>query len=103
MSRWSQLVGTAVAADRRPARPLLLRQRRRIGDRDRAENELPLLAQFGGRPEKTQFVSLAGSYHGETLGALSVTDVALFRDTYAPLLRDERAGAEPGLAAGRAG
>jgi adenosylmethionine-8-amino-7-oxononanoate aminotransferase len=40
-----------------------------------------------GRPEKTNFVSLAGSYHGETLGALSVTDVALFRDTYAPLLR----------------
>ncbi|MGH8800120.1 MAG: aminotransferase class III-fold pyridoxal phosphate-dependent enzyme, partial [Casimicrobiaceae bacterium] len=26
-------------------------------------------------------------YHGETLGALSVTDVALFRDAYAPLLR----------------
>ncbi len=40
-----------------------------------------------GRPQKTQFVSLAGSYHGETLGALSVTDVALFKDTYAPLLR----------------
>ena len=40
-----------------------------------------------GRPEKTQFVSVAGGYHGETLGALSVTDVALFKDTYAPLLR----------------
>jgi len=40
-----------------------------------------------GRPQKTRFVSLAGSYHGETLGALSVTDVALFKDTYAPLLR----------------
>lgn len=40
-----------------------------------------------GRPQKTQFVSLAGSYHGETLGALAVTDVALFRDTYAPLLK----------------
>ena len=40
-----------------------------------------------GKPGKTNFVSLAGSYHGETLGALSVTDVALFRDTYAPLLR----------------
>jgi adenosylmethionine-8-amino-7-oxononanoate aminotransferase len=39
-----------------------------------------------GKPQKTQFVSLKGSYHGETLGALSVTDVALFRDTYAPLL-----------------
>ncbi|HTD90881.1 MAG TPA: adenosylmethionine--8-amino-7-oxononanoate transaminase [Burkholderiales bacterium] len=40
-----------------------------------------------GKPGKTHFVSLAGSYHGETLGALSVTDVALFKDTYAPLLR----------------
>ncbi|MDP2399894.1 MAG: adenosylmethionine--8-amino-7-oxononanoate transaminase [Burkholderiales bacterium] len=40
-----------------------------------------------GQPAKTEFVSLAGSYHGETLGALSVTDVALFKDTYAPLLR----------------
>ena len=40
-----------------------------------------------GEPGKTQFVSLQGSYHGETLGALSVTDVALFKDTYAPLLR----------------
>src|SRR5512136_3302164 len=37
-----------------------------------------------GRPEKTGYASLAGSYHGETLGALAVTDVALFRDTYAP-------------------
>ncbi len=40
-----------------------------------------------GKPRKTDFISLAGSYHGETLGALSVTDVALFKDTYAPLLR----------------
>ena len=40
-----------------------------------------------GQPHKCDFVSLAGSYHGETLGALSVTDVALFKDTYAPLLR----------------
>ena len=40
-----------------------------------------------GQPEKTGFVSLEGSYHGETLGALAVTDVAIFRDTYAPLLK----------------
>lgn len=39
-----------------------------------------------GRPEKRRFLSLAGSYHGETLGALAVTDVRLFKDTYAPLL-----------------
>ena len=41
-----------------------------------------------GRPDKRGFVSLAGSYHGETLGALAVTDVALFRATYAPLLME---------------
>ncbi|NMF91544.1 adenosylmethionine--8-amino-7-oxononanoate transaminase [Aromatoleum petrolei] len=40
-----------------------------------------------GRPEKSRFVSLAGSYHGETVGALAVTDVAIFRDAYAPLVR----------------
>jgi adenosylmethionine-8-amino-7-oxononanoate aminotransferase len=40
-----------------------------------------------GQGEKTQYLSLQNGYHGETLGALSVTDVALFRDQYAPLLR----------------
>ena len=35
---------------------------------------------------KTKFISLQNSYHGETLGALGVTDVAIFKDTYAPLL-----------------
>jgi adenosylmethionine---8-amino-7-oxononanoate aminotransferase len=39
-----------------------------------------------GRTAKREFLSLAGSYHGETLGALAVTDVAAFRDPYAPLL-----------------
>jgi adenosylmethionine-8-amino-7-oxononanoate aminotransferase len=38
------------------------------------------------RPGKSRFLSLAGSYHGETLGALAVTDVRVFKDTYAPLL-----------------
>jgi adenosylmethionine-8-amino-7-oxononanoate aminotransferase len=40
-----------------------------------------------GRPDKAKFISLEGGYHGETIGALAVTDVALFRDAYAPLLR----------------
>lgn len=39
-----------------------------------------------GKPKKTRFVCLSGSYHGETLGALSVTDVALYRKTYGPIL-----------------
>lgn len=39
-----------------------------------------------GKPNKSKFISLQNSYHGETLGALGVTDVAIFKDTYAPLL-----------------
>ncbi|MCE4557305.1 adenosylmethionine--8-amino-7-oxononanoate transaminase [Pelomonas cellulosilytica] len=39
-----------------------------------------------GRPDKREFVCLKNSYHGETLGALSVTDVQVFRDAYDPLL-----------------
>lgn len=39
-----------------------------------------------GRSEKQEFVCLRQSYHGETLGALAVTDVTLFRDAYDPLL-----------------
>lgn len=40
-----------------------------------------------GQAHKCEFIALAGGYHGETLGALSVTDVPIFRDAYAPLLR----------------
>ena len=40
-----------------------------------------------GRRGKDRFVALEGGYHGETVGALGVTDVAIFRDAYAPLLR----------------
>jgi adenosylmethionine-8-amino-7-oxononanoate aminotransferase len=39
-----------------------------------------------GKAQKNQFISLKNSYHGETLGALSVTDVALFKDAYGPLI-----------------
>ncbi|WP_462389009.1 adenosylmethionine--8-amino-7-oxononanoate transaminase [Acidovorax sp. Q11] len=40
-----------------------------------------------GRPAKSRFVGLAGGYHGETVGALAVTDIAIFREAYAPLVR----------------
>lgn len=43
--------------------------------------------QNSGRPAKREFLCLEGSYHGETVGALAVTDVALFKDAYAPLVR----------------
>ena len=42
----------------------------------------------GDKPRKTRFIALTGSYHGETLGALSVTDVPLYRATYAALLHE---------------
>lgn len=38
-----------------------------------------------GHPQKRHFVHLANSYHGETLGALSVTDVPLFSEAYQAL------------------
>ncbi len=40
-----------------------------------------------GLPQKCEFIGLAGGYHGETVGALSVTDIAIFREAYAPLVR----------------
>lgn len=41
-----------------------------------------------GRTQKTKFITLENSYHGETLGALAVGNVALYKETYAPLLMD---------------
>jgi len=35
---------------------------------------------------KALFLSLSNSYHGETIGALSVGDVELYKETYQPLL-----------------
>ncbi len=35
---------------------------------------------------RARFINLANSYHGETLGALAVGDVGLYKQTYQPLL-----------------
>lgn len=40
----------------------------------------------GDEPRRTKFVALTNSYHGETVGALSVGDIPLYRRVYAPLL-----------------
>jgi adenosylmethionine---8-amino-7-oxononanoate aminotransferase len=48
-----------------------------------------------GRPDKREFVCLANSYHGETMGALGVTDVALFKDAYDPLIRHAHVVSSP--------
>ncbi|MEI7839820.1 MAG: adenosylmethionine--8-amino-7-oxononanoate transaminase [Methylococcaceae bacterium] len=42
--------------------------------------------QNRNQPRKNKFITLENSYHGETLGALAVGDVALYKKTYAPLL-----------------
>ena len=59
-----------------------------------------------GHPGKCRFIGLAGGYHGETVGALAVTDIALFREAYAPLVRlaatvpsPDARGAQPGESA----
>ncbi len=56
-----------------------------------------------GKPHKAQFISLQNSYHGETLGALSVTDVALFRDAYGALIKQNSTVPSPDWRAAKNG
>ena len=44
--------------------------------------------QLHDKPQKKKFACLENGYHGETLGALAVTDVAIFREAYGSLLQD---------------
>ncbi len=44
--------------------------------------------QNRGQPRKRRFITLSNSYHGETLGALAVGDVELYKKVYQPLLMD---------------
>ncbi|MBB3103876.1 adenosylmethionine--8-amino-7-oxononanoate transaminase [Azomonas macrocytogenes] len=48
-----------------------------------------------GHAQKKRFVTLTNSYHGETVAAMSVGDVALFTDIYKPLLLDTLKVASP--------
>jgi len=45
-------------------------------------------AHLNSAIKKPLFVSLTNSYHGETIGALSVGDVELYKETYEPLLME---------------
>ncbi|MDP5008568.1 MAG: aminotransferase class III-fold pyridoxal phosphate-dependent enzyme, partial [Glaciimonas sp.] len=56
-----------------------------------------------GHSNKQEFVCLKGSYHGETIGALAVTDVSLFRDAYGPLLRQAHVVMSPDARAAKEG
>lgn len=48
-----------------------------------------------GREQKQEFVCLSGSYHGETVGALAVTDVPLFTQAYGGMYRRAHVVASP--------
>jgi len=48
-----------------------------------------------GRAQKCEFACVRGGYHGESLGALGVTDVPIFRDVYWGLLRAAHVVASP--------
>jgi adenosylmethionine-8-amino-7-oxononanoate aminotransferase len=56
-----------------------------------------------GLTEKREFVCLKGSYHGETIGALAVTDVPLFRDAYGPMLQHVHVVSAPDARSAQAG
>ncbi len=42
--------------------------------------------QFKGRPEKANFINLGDSYHGDTVGAVSVGNIDVFHKAYKSLL-----------------
>jgi adenosylmethionine---8-amino-7-oxononanoate aminotransferase len=52
---------------------------------------------------KTNIVCLQGGYHGETTGALSVSDLGLYKDAYAALLRPSIAVPSPDARLAQAG
>lgn len=56
-----------------------------------------------GQASKQEFVCIAGSYHGETIGALAVTDVPLFRHAYGAMLHPAHVVASPDARAARDG
>ncbi|MFZ6658481.1 adenosylmethionine--8-amino-7-oxononanoate transaminase [Undibacterium sp. TJN19] len=57
----------------------------------------------GGQTEKQEFICIQGSYHGETVGALAVTDVSLFREAYGPMLQRAHVVASPDARLAEAG
>ncbi|KAF1714852.1 adenosylmethionine--8-amino-7-oxononanoate transaminase [Pseudoxanthomonas sangjuensis] len=56
-----------------------------------------------GEERRSKFVALENGYHGETIGALSVGDIPLYRRTYAPLLAEALFAPSPDAYAARGG
>lgn len=60
-------------------------------DNGSTANEIALKMAFQywqqkGRPEKTRFLALRNSYHGDTIGSVSVGGIELFHQIFHPLL-----------------
>jgi adenosylmethionine-8-amino-7-oxononanoate aminotransferase len=51
--------------------------------------------QQNGRPRRTRFLALPGAYHGDTLGAMSVSAVDEFTRVFRPLLFEVQRPADP--------
>ena len=63
----------------------LLLQHRNGGQRGRAETRSRVAAPAGARG-KTEFVALVNSFHGRTMGALSITEQEKYRKPFEPLI-----------------
>jgi len=71
-----------------------------FGENGSAAIEIALKMSFHahqnrGEAQRTRFVALRNGYHGETLGALAMSDIPLFRRVYAPLLLEPRFAPSP--------
>ena len=94
-------------APREPGRPPLSKVF--YADNGSAGIEVALKMAFhwfrnrGDEPRRTRFVALQNGYHGETIGALSVGDIPLYRRIYAPLLMDAVFAPSPDAYLARAG
>ncbi|HTN10866.1 MAG TPA: aspartate aminotransferase family protein [Acetobacteraceae bacterium] len=65
------------------------------------EAALKLARQYfleAGQPQRTRYISRRGSYHGNTLGALSAGGNAMRRAPYAPMLSDAFSHVSPAFA-----
>jgi adenosylmethionine-8-amino-7-oxononanoate aminotransferase len=56
-----------------------------------------------GDTRRTKFIALENGYHGETIGALAVGDIPLYRRVYAPLLAEALFAPSPDAYAARDG